>query len=164
MFSVEIKNDTVTDALNWAAAGLEDMTPAFEELGQYMVMSTKERFAKGVSPEGVKWAPKSPTTLARYGARKSNRVDVRPLFGPSGALSSIIFHEAGPDQVEWGSPMIYAAVQQFGARKGQFGSMSNGASIPWGDIPARPFLGISPEDEGNMITIIEGMLSGLTAP
>jgi phage gpG-like protein len=50
--------------------------------------------------------------------------------------------------------MIYAAVQQFGAAKGAFGRTSRGAPIPWGNIPARPFLGISAEDEPLMLEIV----------
>lgn len=128
-------------------ARLTDMTPVMDTLGEYLVGSTKARFPQGVSPEGVKWAPKSPATLERYGIRKSNRVDIRPLFGPSGMLSSQIFHQAAADRLEWGSNMIYSAVMQFGAARGAFGTMANGSPIPWGDIPARPFLGISAEDE-----------------
>ena len=130
MFTVEIKNDSVTAGLARASGQLDDMTPVMDQIGEYLVMSTKERFKAGVSPEGVKWAPKSATTLARYGARKSNRVDTRPLFGPSGMLSSQIHHEASPTQLEVGSNLVYAAVQQFGAGKGQFGNMVNGSPFP----------------------------------
>lgn len=154
MFTVELKADTLNAGLAELDAHLSDWTPVMEQIGEYLVKSTKERFAKGESPEGAKWAPKSAATLARYGARKSNRVDRRPLFGPSGALSSQIFHEAGPMQVAVGSNLIYAAVQQFGAGKGAFGNMANGSPIPWGNIPARPFLGLSPEDETNILALV----------
>jgi len=164
MFSVELKADSVTSGLVRLGAQLGDLTPVMEQIGEYMVMSTKERFKKGASPEGAKWAPKSPTTLARYGARKSNRIDPRPLFGPSGMLSSQIFHGAGPNQLEVGSNLIYAAVQQFGAGKGQFGNMANGSPIPWGNIPARPFLGISAEDETNILKLMADFLAQATWP
>ena len=156
MFTVEIKADAVTSALTRLGAQLGDLTPVMNQIGEYLVLSTKKRFEKGVSPEGAKWAPKSPATLARSR-------DVRPLFGPSGMLSSQIFHEAGPSQVEVGSNLIYAAVQQFGAGKGQFGNMTNGSPIPWGNIPARPFFGISPEDETNILTLIADFMEPATA-
>ena len=164
MFSVEIKNDSITTGLARAQAQLGDLTPVMNQIGEYLVMSTKERFPTGTGPDGAKWAPKSPTTLARYGARKSNRVDTRPLFGPSGLLSSQIHHEAGPSQVEVGSNLVYAAVQQFGAGKGQFGKMANGSPIPWGNIPARPFLGIDKQDEPNILALIADFLKPSTAP
>lgn len=164
MFSVELKADTLNAGLAELEANVTDWTPAMEQIGEYLVMSTKERFKAGESPEGAKWAPKSPTTLARYGARKSNRVDVRPLFGPSGALSSQIFHETAPTHVSVGSNLIYAAVHQFGAGKGAFGSMANGSPIPWGNIPARPFLGLSLEDETNILALVVDYLTPATGP
>lgn len=162
MFYVELKADTITSGLSQLSGQMENLTPVMEQIGEYLVMSTKERFKAGTSPAGTKWAPKSATTLARYGARKSNRVDVRPLFGPSGMLSSQIFHEARAQEVEVGSNLVYAAVQQFGAGKGQFGTMSNGSPIPWGNIPARPFLGISAKDEQNILALIADFLTPAT--
>lgn len=171
MFTVQIQADTITSGLTRLGAQMGDLKPVMEQIGDYLVDSTKERFKKGTSPEGVKWAPKSATTLARYGARKSNRVDSRPLFGPSGMLSSEIFHEAGPDRLEVGSNLVYAAVQQFGAKKGQFGAYSGvnkkghpfSGVAPWGDIPARPFLGISPEDETNILALIADFITPSTS-
>ena len=174
MFSVELKADTVTSGLTRLGAQMGDLTPVMEGIGEYLVDSTKVRFKKGTSPDGVKWAPKSATTLARYGARKSNRVDTRPLFGLSGVeagLNSQIFHEAGPDRLEVGSNLVYAAVQQFGAAKGQFGAYSGtdkkgraySGVAPWGNIPARPFLGISPEDETNILALIADFITPSTA-
>ena len=164
MFSVELKAETLNAGLAELEANVTDWTPVMEQIGEYLVMSTKERFKKGESPDGAKWAPKSASTLARYGARKSNRVDVRPLFGPSGSLSSQIFHEAGPAHVAVGSNLIYAAVQQFGAGKGAFGTMANGSPIPWGNIPARPFLGLSPEDETNILALVVDYLAPSNGP
>lgn len=164
MITIELKSDAAEAALMRLAAALDDTTPVMDDLGELLTRSTKERFAKGESPEGVKWAPKSQTTLDRYGQRKSNRVDIRPLFGPSGALNSTIFHEVGQGDVLIGSPMIYAAVQQFGAAKGAFGQTSRGAPIPWGDIPARPFLGVSAEDEVNIVETVEDYLRGAIVP
>ncbi len=147
MVTLKIKNDEITGALTRLSAFLSDMTPANQDIGEYLVVSTKERFGEGVSPEGVKWAPKSATTLAAYGARKSNRIDVRPLFGPSGSLSTQFSYDAKPESIEFGSPMVYAAMQQFGGTKAQFPNL-------WGNIPARPFLGLSPKDETNIVAIL----------
>jgi phage gpG-like protein len=52
---------------------------------------------------------------------------------------------------------------QFGAAQGEFGARigkdKNGrdffTTIPWGDIPARPFLGVGPDDENAIIQDIE---------
>ena len=54
--------------------------------------------------------------------------------------------------------MIYAAVHQFGAKKGQFGTAKNGSSIPCGDIPARPFIGVSDADESRIVEMLSEWL------
>lgn len=153
MITIELKQDQVGPALRELAALLDDLTPVMQGIGEYLVDSTRQRFVRGESPEGARWAPKSPVTLARYGARRSNRVDIRPLFGPSGSLSTQILTEATSDSVSVGSNLIYAAVMQFGAAQGAFGRTSRGGPIPWGSIPARPFLGLSPEDETAIVAI-----------
>ena len=76
---------------------------------------------------------------------------------PNGLIQSIQY-QVGPASVEWGSNLIYAAVQQFGASKGAFGTARNGTSIPWGTIPARPFIGVSDEDETALVDLIEDWL------
>jgi phage virion morphogenesis protein len=154
MFTYGLKIDELTPALVDAIRRLDRPSDLMSEIADKLVLSTQARFQKGESPEGVKWAPKSPVTLAAYGARKSNRVDVRPLFGPSGSLSSQIFPDYGDDFAEVGSTMIYAGAMQFGAAQGAFGTTSRGGPIPWGNIPARPFLGFSHEDSTSILASI----------
>jgi phage gpG-like protein len=154
VISLTVENDQITPALQRIDAAMGNPLSLFQDLGEYLVKSSTDRFPTGRAPDGSVWAPKSPVTIARQGGRRTNRLDTRPLFGPSGALSSTIAYEAFADRVEWGSPMIYAAVQQFGAGKGAFGQTSRGGPIPWGNIPARPFLGISAEDEPLMLDIV----------
>lgn len=147
-----IETDEITPALERLSAALSNLLPVMQDLGEYFVDSTTRRFPTGRAPDGSVWAPKSPVTIAAQGGRRTNRLDTRPLFGPSGALSSTISYEAFPDRVEWGSPMVYAAMQHFGGSKSAFPHL-------WGDIPARPFLGVSAEDEVQVLDIIGDWLS-----
>ncbi len=165
--TIIIENDEITAGLQRLSGALENMLPVMQELGEYFVDSTTQRFPTGRAPDGSIWAAKSPVTIAAQGGRRTNRLDTRPLFGPSGSLSSTINYEAFPDRVEWGSPMEYAAVQQFGAAAGSLGFYSgvdkrgrsySGVS-PWGDIPARPFLGVSAEDQVNVLDIFADYLT-----
>ena len=158
MIRTEETSDRLSPALMAVAKAVDSMTPVMQDIGEYLIKSTRERFPKGEAPDGSKWAPKSPTTLEAYGARKSNRVDTRPLFGPTGLLSQQIFYQVRPNEVQWGSNRIYAAVMQLGAGKGAFGTTSRGSPIPWGDIPARPFLGVSAEDETQIFAILSDYL------
>lgn len=150
------------DMFDRLAAAQADRSELMQDLGELLMQSTKDRFPTGQAPDGTPWAPKSQATLDSYRSREARKrnasVPFRPLFGPSGRLSSEIFYEAGPQSVEIGSALIYAAVMQEGAEKGAFGSMANGSPIPWGDIPARPFLGLSPDDETNVQATVEEWL------
>ena len=136
-----------------AVARAEHPEDWLAEIGEAVVASTKERFARAEAPDGTPWAPLAPATIARKG-------HARILIGETGALSSTIFYEVGPRRVEIGSPMIYAAVHQFGAKKGAFGRTRRGRPIPFGDIPARPFLGLSAGDEDTILTIVRDAIAG----
>lgn len=144
MYTIELKADAVTGALMQAAALLEDMTPLMQDIGDLLLTSTKARFPLGEAPDGSRWPANSPVTLAR-------KSDSRPLFGATGHLSQQIFTEAGPNQVEVGSNLVQAAMMQFGGSRARFPHL-------WGDIPARPFLGISAEDEAGILEEIGAYL------
>ena len=123
-------------------------------LGRLSLNSTKQRFNEGVAPDGSRWARNSLVTIARKGQAK-------PLWGESGNLRTQINYEAGPDGLVWGSGATtaeYAATQQFGAAKGAFGKTKFGGPIPWGNIPARPYLGISEEDRSNLVDCLREYL------
>lgn len=170
MIRVEINDDDITLALQRLGAALEDMQPLMQDLGELLVERTQENFRTGQSPDGVAWAPKSMATMEAYRRREAKGlngpVPVNPLIGPSKSLSTTISYQADTSSVDWGSNMIYAAVMQLGAKAGEFGARigrnSLGRdyimSIPWGDIPARPYLGIGDEDRPLILAEIEDYL------
>ncbi len=163
MYTLEINDTAANAALDELAQLLGDMTSPMQDIGEFLTKTTKDRFGAGTSPDGVPWAPKSEVTKEGY-RRRGDHVDDRPLFGPSGSLSSLIHYEATPTSVRWGSPMIYAAVMQGGAAQGAFGRTLRGGPIPWGNIPARPFLGLSDSDRAGVLEIIAEYLSGAVTP
>lgn len=150
---------------------LSDMTEVMGEIGELMVQSTKQNFVDGSDPDGNPWMPKSQTTLDAYAAR-GETVSTKPLIGPSKELSRTIFSQPQANSVSWGSSLVYAAVQQFGAQAGQFGATigtdKNGreyfTSTPWGDIPARPFIGVGESDELAIIETISEWLDDVDLP
>ena len=150
MIRIELKEDEITAALASLSRALVNKTPVMQEIGEYMVASTQDRVARGLTPEGTPFAPRSQTTLAIYAAKKFSYG--LPL-NRSGVMRSGIFSEASENEVTIGSNAIQSAVMQFGAAKG-----SLGGSSPWGNIPARPFLGVSDDDRTNIIAIIEEWL------
>lgn len=133
MIEVKIDKGEVTAALRRLAASAANPRPALLAIGEELTKSTKLRFQTSTAPDGKKWAPNKPSTLAR---KKGDK----PLIGKTHLLAQQISPHVGLDYLIVGSPMKYAAMQQFGGKKSQFPNL-------WGDIPARPFLGISDADE-----------------
>lgn len=176
MIKVEIDDEEVNRALTKLFRSAQKPRPVLEQIGELLVDSTKRRFGTSTGPDGQRWAPNTPTTLFRYlgvykgsFSKRDGRLTKagaaraggkRPLIGETGSLSSQIHYEVdGSGTLEVGSPMIYAAAQQFGAKKRSFQGKA-----PWGDIPARPFLGISDHDRTNILDTISDYLGDAARP
>lgn len=134
-----------------AEAG-HDLTPAMRDIGEYLVRTTKDRFADERGPDGTPWAPLTDRT------RRRKRRNTGRILTEHGFLGGQIAYQAGPAEVEAGSPLVYAGTHQFGAEEGSFGSTSGGGPIPWGDIPAREFLGLSDADGDEIEDILRDYL------
>lgn len=154
MFRTVFNGQPIVAQLRAAQERLEDMTPVHQDIGEYMIKATKDRFVVGKGPDGVAWAPKKPATIERY-RRMGDGDRPNPLIGPSRRLSTEIVMFADAAGVEVGSNLEYSGTMQGGAAKGAFGSDSRGHPIPWGYIPARVWLGISDTDDRNIIDIVD---------
>lgn len=157
MITIELANREVLDYLQQLQQRVGDMTPALQDIGEYLIASTKERFATSTGPDGKKWADNSPLTLSR-------KKGTQPLIGETKRLSTEFSYFIGNNELNFGSPLEYAPVQQFGASQGAFGRGSfktrkGSFPIPWGDIEARPFIGISDDDRVEILDIIQSYLS-----
>lgn len=167
MISIKINDRQVLDTLNLLVSRAQNLRPAFAEIGEDLIESTKRRFATATPPDGTPGAPNSPVTVVRYrGLFKSSRkkdgalsmagqarsAAKKPLTGEARALqTSVNYQLQGAHGVSIGSPMVYAVMQQFGGTKSQFPHL-------WGDIPARPFLGVSATDKVNILDILPSYL------
>lgn len=170
MFAIEITTDEISQALSKLSNSAEIKRTILDEIGEYMVDSTKQRFRTSTAPDGKRWAPNTEVTILQYMGKfgdsytKKGKIskrgterarDKKPLFGETGVLNLTIGKKrVGDDTILIGSPMEYAAAQQFGMKQGYAGRNRRGGPIPWGDIPARPFLGISDQDEATILDII----------
>jgi len=154
MPSIEFKADAARAAIREAKALLADMTPIFQDVQEYMVEVTRKRFSTGTAPDGSAWAKKSEATIARYKALGYGALR-RPLIGPGRRLSREISGVSTREGAVIGSSLIYSRVMQEGAERGAFGTNSRGRPIPWGRIPARVWLGISAQDEREIVAIAE---------
>lgn len=158
MIMIEIDDRNLRRALADLQRRVSDMTPAMHAIGEVLVERAKQRFETSTDPAGKPWKPNSPVTILAYltkykgSFRKDGSLSKRgavraaskkPLIGETGQLATQIHYRASRNAVEVGSSMKYAAVQQFGGKAGAFGRTRRGAKIPWGDIPARPFLPVT---------------------
>lgn len=148
MISIDIDDGPVLDALNRLFARTNDLSPVLIKIGERMQESTQERFRTGTAPDGSAWKDKSDVTKAIYGGLWD-----KPLVGNSGRLSGEIARQLdGKTAVMIGSPMIYASMHQFG------GVTSPNSMIPGKEIPARPYLGLSDDDEQSILDIVHSYL------
>ena len=142
--------------LNGVERRMVDNSPAMKSIGQLLRTSTIRNFEAGGRPTA--WAPLQPSTLKR---RKGNKILRRQGF--AGGLMGSISARPVKNSVLVGTNKKYAPVHQFGAKRGSFGvfvvqvraHQRGGKSVrahqrrmklPWGDIPARPFLLVQDRD------------------
>jgi len=171
-----------------------DLTPAFEQIGDLLVASVEENFRASGRPAG--WRP----------SKRAERHGGKTLVDTA-RLKNSITKSAEPARVRVGTNVKYAAVHQFGAAKGSFGTFTyrvrehqrkrraksfapapkrggkrpnlttvmgmdfaapyitvkahdRTAALPWGDIPARPFLVVQDEDEAEIRDILADFMAG----
>ena len=153
--SIVLDDQAVQAAFTRLLKSGQDSQPLLASVGEIVLNSTRARFADEEDPDGNPWEPLKASTRARKTKNPDRILTASGLLG-----GSSINIRAGRRQVEIGSSRLYAATHQFGAKKGQFGSTQRGAPIPWGDIPARPFLGLSAQDKEDIeATISDYLLS-----
>lgn len=126
-----------------------------EELASFGVSSTQQKFVDQRDPDGRPW---SPSRRAQEQGGKTLQ-DSNRLFQ---SLSS----EATPATAAWGSNVVYAGIHQLGgtikAKNGKklvFKGYRGFVSVSQVDIPARPYLGISQSDKGEIENIVQEWMS-----
>lgn len=119
----------------------KNLKPLLDDLGSDMKTKTDMRFKQSKDPNGKGWNSLSETTERKRREGRKSRSN-KPLVD-TGVLSSSIVEKQGKNWVAVGTNVKYAKTQQYGAKKGKYGRTKKGGPIPWGDVPARPFLGFS---------------------
>ena len=153
----------------------EHMKNMYAQIGQYMKRETQRNFERESDPGGTPWKRLSNTTLERRreGPKKSNS---HKTLRDTGALAQSIGYRTTPDSVtigvinNLGTVLKYAKAHQYGIpanmikrvevvrRKPRKDGKPNKRwmmNVPWGPIPARPFVGVSRIDLDRIFTIVE---------
>lgn len=132
---MSIKVDVSTAGFQQVVDSLQKPEALLEKIGQYLVSSTQARIRTTKSgPDGSLWAPWSPATVRA----KQRTGQGGSLLLNSGRLFNSITHQVVAGQVEVTSNAPYARFLQLGTSR----------------MPARPFLGISKDDEGAIAGLV----------
>ncbi len=145
---VKIDDKQVMKALKKLEKAAASPGPMLNEIGAHIVSEVDLNFRDQTDPYGNDWPLLSASsTLIREDSSGNliRKGDV-PL-NDTGRLKASITHNVSGKSVEVGTNVEYAPTHQLGAKKGQYGK-----NIPWGDVPARPFL---PTEEGGLPSDME---------
>lgn len=148
-------------AIEARLAGLQhafgDIEPLMAGIGLYLEGATIDRFDREQAPDGAGW---SKSIRAR--------VDGGKTLSDSGQLRGSITSEASSSEVRVGTNKIYAGTHQFGATIRAKSAPFLMFNLPGGlglrkvkevEIPARPFLGLSAEDETEILALADDYAS-----
>jgi len=160
--------------LNAAGGLLDDPRRMLLDMGEYLLQSTQARFSSQTGPDGTAWQALTPAYMRR---KKKNKSRILVL---EGYLKNLLRYQATRDELVLGSDRPYAAIHQLGGtisiaarsqqayfRQDKSGSIgkqfvkkarSNFAQrVTIGPytitMPARPYLGISTQDEISLVEI-----------
>lgn len=136
--------------LGEAAARLDHPAPMYDLVGAMLVTSTQHRFETETDPAGHPW-PASIRAMTEGGKTLTD----------SAYLRNSMTHEASDAGVEVGTNVPYAAPNQFGADIVPVNAPALVFTIGGRKVfsqhvhlPARPFVGISQDDETEIAAIV----------
>lgn len=136
--NIQFDSGKALDAIHAAAQAVEHPSELFHGIGEYLLIAHRERWDRQQSPDGTPWSPLSP----RYMRRKAKLRPGRPLLVFDNILRGTLRYQADDAGVAFGTDRPYGARQQFGG----------------GGIPARPWLGLSADDENEIVAMTQDYL------
>lgn len=178
ILEVSVDASPVGKALGDLIERLGDLTTPLNDIAEYLHRSTDDRFRQQVAPDGSPWAPLAPSTLAR---KKGGRI-----LRDKGALQDTLRHNVSRNELSFGTDRVYGAIHQFAGkvqhaarsqqvyfRQGKDGAVGNrfvkkskSNFSQWvtrgahdAEVKARPYLGMSSEDDIEVLAIIYEYLS-----
>lgn len=152
--SMTVDDEEVRRAIQGLATRSLNLREAFDDVGASLLTSTQQRFEDEEDPAGEPWAELAESTQNKLVTKRKRR-GKEHILRERGHLYGSLTYLAKPTEVAIGSNRKYAAIHQLGGTE----DMAPGPAA----IPARPFLGISGEDEREIMAIfMDHLQAGLT--
>ena len=124
--------ERVSKALNRLLRAGANPDDALRDMGEYLLNAHRQRWAQQQAPDGTPWEPLS----EQYAARKRAKRPAAGILVFDDVLRGTLRYQVSGHTLALGTDRPYGATHQFGRDFGR------GAPIP-----ARPWLGISKQDE-----------------
>lgn len=157
IIEIDVVTKEIDDLSKRIAQKGADASPVTREIAAIMHEAVDQNFEKEGRPA---WPPLKPSTIKRREKAGTWPGHVLRTGGQAG-LQASVSEKSDATSAEVGTNKVYAGTHQFGARKGKYGRTKRGAPIPWGDIPARPFLKLTDEDEEDIKDALQKFLDKL---
>lgn len=161
-FTVEVDDLTARDRISALIDRMDNPVPFYKSVGEHLVNSAKANFDREAAPDGTAWTPLMQSTIRRR--MKNGQTPIQILTATKRLKASIIY-QLEADGLKVGSPVEYAAIHQLGgvinrpARTGKaFGRDAVALPAYTITMPARPYLGLSRDDEVEIIELAEAWL------
>lgn len=177
---IELTDIAARNGLQEILARMEDRKSFFESVGERILSSAKDRFREETAPDGTPWTPLAAATIRAR--TRAGQVPITILRSNSkgkagSSLAGSLVYLASQDEVRVGSPKEHAAIHQLGGviekpagtrwmagrRFARRTEHSEGKEIAIKahqiTIPARPFLGLTRDDEVAVLEEAEDWLT-----
>lgn len=171
MIRIDVNIDTsdLEAAMSRLREAAQDTTPIMRRCTGVLASAAEDAFDDEADPvTGAKWQPLAASTAAARAAKGH----AGKLLQLTGSLASSLESDFGRTYAVVGTNKEYAAAHQFGATtKPHVIRARNGKALnipgvgfrrvvhhPGSTIPARPFLGIGPDDEEELLDIFRDEL------
>ena len=141
---IKIDNKEVESRLLDLAQRSENLRPLMKNIAGIFAYSTEENFKNEGRPD--KWTELSESTIKQ---RTKNKQWPGMILQVSGQLASSVNTYYDNDSAVIGSNLDYAAIHQLGGQAGKNKSI---------EIPARPYLQLTPEDFEEILSVTENFL------
>lgn len=135
--NIVIDDTKLVRKLNLVSTRLHDTSQLGHAIANSFLTVVEDNFDSEGRPS---WAGLKAVTL-------KNRKGGKKLY-QTGQLRNSITTQVTKDSVVIGTNDKKAATHQYGAKQGQYGRSKRNGPLPWGTIPARPFMPI--DKNGNL--------------